>query len=50
MFTIAKSPEGPPRPSHASRDALDFLDRCLAQEPAERPPASELLKHPFVAV
>lgn len=49
MFAIAKTAEGPPRPTNVSASALDFLNRCLAQEPRERPTATELLRHPFVA-
>lgn len=37
-------------PDHLSPLARDFLSRCLAINPEDRPTAEELLHHPFVAV
>eukprot|EP01087_Luapelamoeba_hula_P018655 TRINITY_DN6048_c0_g1_i3.p1 TRINITY_DN6048_c0_g1~~TRINITY_DN6048_c0_g1_i3.p1 ORF type:complete len:587 (-),score=111.08 TRINITY_DN6048_c0_g1_i3:19-1779(-) len=36
-------------PSKWSADMADFLAKCVAKEPADRPSASALLKHPFMA-
>ncbi|XP_058089646.1 mitogen-activated protein kinase kinase kinase 1-like isoform X2 [Magnolia sinica] len=47
LFKIGQG-EPPPIPSSLSRDARDFIHRCLRVEPDDRPSASELLSHPFV--
>lgn len=38
----------PPVPRLLSRDARDFILRCLEVNPADRPTAADLLHHPFV--
>eukprot|EP01018_Ginkgo_biloba_P029475 Gb_03243 [translate_table: standard] len=40
--------EPPPLPDTLSRDAEDFIQKCLVVEPVDRPSAGELLDHPFV--
>lgn len=37
-------------PPTLSRDFLDFLSRCLSLDPAQRSPARDLLRHPFLAL
>eukprot|EP00873_Tetraselmis_striata_P025957 jgi/Tetstr1/446221/TSEL_033765.t1 len=49
MFQIAKTTTGPPIPDCVSAVARDFLGLCFRVDPAQRPTASELLQHPFVA-
>jgi serine/threonine protein kinase len=49
LYQIANSEEGPERPQGVSPACRDFLDKCLATDPAARPTAAELLEHPFVA-
>eukprot|EP00850_Spirogloea_muscicola_P016230 SM000130S27117 [mRNA] locus=s130:206092:211730:- [translate_table: standard] len=49
LFHIAASKAPPPIPDHLSPEAKDFLLKCFRRDPRERPPASELLKHPFLA-
>lgn len=49
MLRIAHGDGVPPFPSHFSRDALDFLSRCLEREPKKRCSTEELLSHPFVS-
>jgi serine/threonine protein kinase len=49
MFQIVKSTSGPPRPKTASPLGLDFLDKCFAYDPKDRPSATQLLQHPWVA-
>jgi hypothetical protein len=39
----------PEVPRWLSADARDFLARCLARRPADRPTAAQLLEHPFLA-
>lgn len=48
MFNIAKSKGPPTIPEHLSADCKDFLYLCFNRKPHERPPASTLLKHPFL--
>ncbi|CAD7702839.1 unnamed protein product [Ostreobium quekettii] len=49
MFHIA-SAKGPPTiPETLSLEAQDFLRMCFHRNPKERPNATRLLKHPFVA-
>lgn len=38
----------PPIPGHLSRDAQDFIRKCVQVEPNSRPTAAQLLEHPFV--
>ena len=41
--------KGPPAfPTHISACAADFLQKCFTLDPAARPTAEALLKHPFV--
>ena len=50
LLKIQKS--DPPRldcPSRYSKEFNDFLAKCLVKDPNQRPTASELLKHPFIA-
>ena len=50
LLKIQKS--DPPRldcPSRWSKEFNDFLSKCLVKDPQQRPTASELLKHPFIA-
>ena len=46
---IACSNKVPKIPSHLSKEALDFLAKCLDRNPAQRWTAEELLSHPFVS-
>jgi len=49
IFMIPSRP--PPRltePSKWSKEFNDFVSKCLTKEPAERPTADALLKHPFM--
>eukprot|EP00249_Psilotum_nudum_P019080 c27091_g1_i2 orf=548-1243(-) len=41
--------ELPPIPEHLSAEAKSFILSCLRLNPVDRPTASELLQHPFVA-
>lgn len=36
-------------PSYFSPEVVDFIARCLASNPSERPGANELLQHPWLA-
>ncbi|XP_021898528.1 mitogen-activated protein kinase kinase kinase 1-like [Carica papaya] len=47
FFRIGKG-EPPHVPHSLSRDARDFILKCLQVNPACRPTASQLLDHPFV--
>lgn len=50
LLKIQKSE--PPRldcPSRWSREFNDFLAKCLVRDPTQRPTATELLQHPFIA-
>uniref|UniRef100_A0A7C8YD49 Mitogen-activated protein kinase kinase kinase n=1 Tax=Opuntia streptacantha TaxID=393608 RepID=A0A7C8YD49_OPUST len=46
MFKVLK--ESPPIPETLSPEGKDFLQCCFRRNPAERPPASKLLEHPFL--
>ncbi|XP_077981126.1 mitogen-activated protein kinase kinase kinase 1-like [Glandiceps talaboti] len=46
IFKIASSPGPPKIPDFLSPAVRDFMLRCLEQQPENRPPAKELLKHP----
>ncbi|XP_030962758.1 uncharacterized protein LOC115984021 isoform X2 [Quercus lobata] len=47
LFTIGKG-KPPLVPDSLSRDARDFILKCLQVNPNERPTATQLLDHPFV--
>ncbi|KAH9750374.1 protein kinase domain-containing protein [Citrus sinensis] len=47
LFKIARG-ELPPIPDSASRDARDFILKCLQVNPNDRPIAAQLMEHPFV--
>ncbi|VFQ89676.1 unnamed protein product [Cuscuta campestris] len=47
LFRIGRG-ERPHIPSSVSREAEDFIVKCLQVNPADRPTAAELLEHPFV--
>lgn len=47
LFKIGKG-EPPPVPDSLSKDAQDFIHRCLQANPANRPTAAQLLNHPFL--
>jgi len=53
MRAIFMIPSRPPpkltEPDNWSKDFNDFIAKCLTKNPEQRPVASELLKHPFVA-
>ncbi|KAK3245139.1 hypothetical protein CYMTET_45276 [Cymbomonas tetramitiformis] len=49
IFSIARNVNGPPLPTNASKEGLDFMQKVFKYEPGERPTAAQLLKHPFVA-
>ncbi|GAY58434.1 hypothetical protein CUMW_186940 [Citrus unshiu] len=38
----------PPVPNSLSRDARDFILKCLQVNPNDRPTAAQLMEHPFV--
>ncbi|KAH7654736.1 Mitogen-activated protein kinase kinase kinase protein [Dioscorea alata] len=40
--------EKPPIPNILSRDARDFIQKCVQFNPDDRPTASELMEHPFI--
>lgn len=45
MFKVLR--ESPPIPETLSSEGKDFLRCCFRRNPADRPPASKLLEHPF---
>ncbi|XP_073290101.1 mitogen-activated protein kinase kinase kinase 1-like [Primulina huaijiensis] len=47
LFRIGKG-ERPRIPNSLSRDARDFILKCLQVDPSSRPTAGQLLDHPFV--
>ncbi|KAL5992921.1 Mitogen-activated protein kinase kinase kinase 1 [Asimina triloba] len=47
LFQIGRG-EPPPIPHTLSKDAHDFINKCLKVDPDDRPSASELLSHAFV--
>ncbi|TXG53888.1 hypothetical protein EZV62_019144 [Acer yangbiense] len=47
LFRIGKG-EPPPVPSMLSRDARDFILKCIQVNPNDRPTAARLLEHPFI--
>lgn len=48
LYRIVQDPH-PPLPTHVSAAALSFLRLCFARDPADRPSASELLRHAWLA-
>ncbi|BBN20169.1 protein MpMAPKKK25 [Marchantia polymorpha subsp. ruderalis] len=48
FFLLFKG-ELPPIPQHLSPACVDFIKKCLQFKPEDRPTASDLLRHPFVA-
>ena len=49
LFHIASAKGPPPLPGGLSPEALDFLLLCFNRVPKDRPNATRLLQHPFVA-
>ena len=49
MFHIASTKDPPPLPEHLSAEAKDFLLLCFNRVPKERPNATRLLRHPWMA-
>ncbi|KAL9451831.1 hypothetical protein AB3S75_013412 [Citrus x aurantiifolia] len=47
LFRIGRG-ELPPVPNSLSRDAWDFILKCLYVNPNDRPTAAQLMEHPFV--
>ncbi|XP_039115493.1 mitogen-activated protein kinase kinase kinase 1-like [Dioscorea cayenensis subsp. rotundata] len=47
FFKIGRG-EKPPIPNILSRDARDFILKCVQFNPEDRPTASELMEHPFI--
>ncbi|KAH9750412.1 protein kinase domain-containing protein [Citrus sinensis] len=47
LFRIGRG-ELPPVPNSLSRDARDFILKCLQVNPNDRPTAAQLMEHPFV--
>ena len=49
MFHIASAKAPPPLPGSVSPECRDFMLLCFNRVPKERPNATRLLRHPFVA-
>jgi serine/threonine protein kinase len=49
MYAIVNNPEGPPRPPSLDPLVGSFLDDCLKHDFRDRPTASQLLQHPWIA-
>lgn len=51
MFHIGIATQAPPLPSpnELSPLGIDFIDRCLTLDPKERPTATELMEHEWIA-
>lgn len=47
LFMIGRG-KPPPVPDSLSRDARDFILKCIRVNPNDRPTAAQLLDHPFV--
>jgi serine/threonine protein kinase len=50
MFHIASESTIPKIPDHLSPSAQDFIRACFVKDPAHRPSAENLLRHPFFNV
>ena len=48
MFKIVNTNDMPEIPERFSKEGKDFLSLCLKRDPAQRPSATQLLRHPFV--
>ncbi|RYE82735.1 MAG: hypothetical protein EOO65_05055, partial [Methanosarcinales archaeon] len=48
MFAIASGSAQPHIPSTLSDEGKDFLRACFQRDPAARPTAAQLLRHPFI--
>lgn len=48
MFKIVNTKDMPEIPERLSKEGKDFLSLCLKRDPAQRPSATQLLRHPFV--
>ena len=48
MFKVLK--ESPQIPENLSFEGKDFLRCCFQRDPADRPPASKLMDHPFLRI
>ena len=51
MFHIGIATQAPPLPEHGelSELGIDFIERCLTLDAKERPTATDLLYHPWLA-
>ena len=49
LFHVASAKTGPPYSAEVSKECRDFLAKCFEIDPDDRPAATELLKHGFVA-
>ena len=49
MFAVAASNDMPEMPPNFPADGVDFLRLCFQRNPADRPTAAKLLRHPFIA-
>ena len=51
MFHIGIATQAPPLPENGelSEIGVDFIERCLTLDPSDRPSATELLQHPWIA-
>lgn len=47
LFRIGRG-EPPPIPDSLSKEARDFILKCLQVNPSKRPTAHQLFDHPFV--
>ena len=49
MYKISHGTEPPEMPVGFSPSAKDFLMQCFTRDPKQRPTATQLLAHPFLA-